>query len=101
VHCSLLSFLSFFSLSVSCGQVSVPMSRIVNGNDAKPGKWPWQAAIYSSSGGYFLCGGAVINSRWIISAAHCFQNRASNDIYVVLGDTDRSALLFTVQHIQN
>ena len=42
----------------------------VGGEEAKPGAWPWQAAIYVK--GNFRCGGALIKGNWVITVAHCF-----------------------------
>ncbi|XP_078678989.1 clotting factor C-like [Branchiostoma floridae x Branchiostoma belcheri] len=51
---------------------------IFNGNVSAEGQWPWQAAILrnvqNSTGHiffYLICGGAVLNDEWIITAAHC------------------------------
>ncbi|XP_066535212.1 tryptase gamma-like [Hoplias malabaricus] len=44
--------------------------RIVGGSVAGEGQWGWQASLRWK--GQHVCGGAIINSRWIITAAHCF-----------------------------
>ena len=48
-------------------------SRIVNGQNANIGNYPWQGAmIYQSS---FTCGCVLISSRWVLTAAHCIDGR--------------------------
>ncbi|XP_004682333.2 PREDICTED: tissue-type plasminogen activator [Condylura cristata] len=52
---------------------------------------PWQAAIFVKKGSRenFVCGGMLISSCWVLSAAHCFLNRSSQGLKVVLGRTYR------------
>ncbi|XP_034938087.1 venom protease-like [Chelonus insularis] len=66
-------------------------TRVVGGNPASLGNWPWMAAL-----GYlnqktnrvgWLCGGSLVSSRHVVTAAHCIYER--NDLYIVrLGDLD-------------
>ncbi|XP_058517012.1 chymotrypsin-like elastase family member 3B [Ochotona princeps] len=87
----LLSSLLLVALASGSDQPSYnPSSRVVNGEDAEPNSWPWQALLqYKASGGWsFTCGGTLIGCCWVMTAAHCV---VSGGTYrVVLGEHDRS-----------
>ena len=46
---------------------------------SKPGDWAWQVAMNYNGG--FTCGGSVLNSEWIITAAHCVYGRTTASLY--------------------
>ncbi|XP_055050408.1 trypsin I-P1 isoform X2 [Misgurnus anguillicaudatus] len=66
-----------------CGQAPFN-NKIVGGEEATTGSWPWQASIRLIGGGHF-CGGSLINKDWVLSAAHCFQSHGASSISVSLG----------------
>ncbi|RVE69984.1 hypothetical protein OJAV_G00083060 [Oryzias javanicus] len=71
---------SMSQLSV-CGQAKLN-TRIVGGQDAPPGFWPWQVSLQTSA---HFCGGSLINNQWVLTAAHCFPSGSASGVTVVLG----------------
>ncbi|KAG7202941.1 hypothetical protein KM043_010082 [Ampulex compressa] len=63
--------------------------RVVGGEDADANEWCWQVALINSLNQY-LCGGALIGTQWVLTAAHCVTNivRSGDAIYVRVGDHD-------------
>ncbi|KAM5245994.1 transmembrane protease serine 13 [Ctenodactylus gundi] len=44
--------------------------RIVGGALSPESRWPWQVSLYF--GTTHICGGTLIDSQWVVTAAHCF-----------------------------
>lgn len=74
------------------------VGRIINGHLAKPGAWPWQVSVQLTNPklGFIghWCGGTLVDKDWVVTAAHCVQNKIVNVLgggiwNVVLGDYDR------------
>ncbi|KAJ8397241.1 hypothetical protein AAFF_G00440750 [Aldrovandia affinis] len=59
--------------------------RIVGGRLERQGGSPWQVLIRRKTG-YGFCGGTLVSSRWVLSAAHCFQETPD---HVTIGDYDK------------
>ncbi|XP_077967541.1 chymotrypsin-like elastase family member 2A [Styela clava] len=58
-------------------------ARILGGKNA--GNWPWM--IYLLQNGKHICGGTLINSQWIVTAAHCIAFPNEPERYkVILGE---------------
>ena len=68
----------------------IATSRIIKGEAAQRGAWPWQIAIYKKN--FFHCGGTIISPIWAVSAAHCFEadgGKITSNYDVIVGETDR------------
>lgn len=62
--------------------------RIVNGEDAQPGEIPYQVSLQTSDSSFHFCGGSVLNTNYVITAAHCVEGKHAYEIKVVAGTID-------------
>lgn len=91
-------------------------SRVIGGDPAAPGAWPFQVALLKSvdlnetKDSQFqaqFCGGTLIAPQWVLTAAHCVINKGNaltaDDVTVLTGATaltegDRNAVEKIVAH---
>lgn len=63
--------------------------KIVGGSEAAQGSAPWQASLgvsrIADPARAHFCGGSIIASRWIITAAHCVTRLSPEKVLVVVG----------------
>ncbi|KAM4872878.1 chymotrypsin-like elastase family member 2A [Thomomys bottae] len=81
----LLSALVAGAISYGLAASLANLGRVVGGQEAAPNSWPWQISLqYTSSGKwYHTCGGFLVATNWVATAAHCISN--SKTYRVVLG----------------
>ncbi|CAH2324622.1 chymotrypsin A-like [Pelobates cultripes] len=94
----LVSLIALVGATYGCGipaiqPVLTGYARIVNGEEAIPGSWPWQVSLQDRTGFHF-CGGSLISENWVVTAAHCGVKTTDR---VVLGEFDQRSSAESVQ----
>jgi secreted trypsin-like serine protease len=69
------------------------VKRVVGGRKAAPHRYPWQAylEVVDSQGKETRCGGAVLSTRHVLTAAHCLMDpcgRPARRVHLHLGAHD-------------
>ncbi|XP_068941550.1 serine protease 33-like [Petaurus breviceps papuanus] len=64
-----------------CGQPPLSV-RVVGGEDAKEGTWPWNASLRRFK--QHICGATLISHSWLLTAAHCIPSRLNASQFSVL-----------------
>ncbi|XP_055458113.1 cationic trypsin-3 [Psammomys obesus] len=79
-----LIFLAFLGAAVAL-PLDDDDDKIVGGYTCKKNSLPYQVSL---NAGHHFCGGSLLNSQWVVSAAHCYKPR----IQVRLGEHNIDAL---------
>ena len=61
--------------SGKCGAKGPGLSdnpKVVGGQQAQPGEWPWQVML--TRGSFPFCGGSLVHNQYVITAAHCVKS---------------------------
>merc|ERR1711962_1437171 len=71
-----------------CGEKTWTGTRIINGKETEALEYPWQAGIVWKNRMDPWCGGSLINSNWVLTAAHCTAGTREHWIQVLLAEHD-------------
>ncbi|KAM8777550.1 testisin-like [Rhynchonycteris naso] len=97
--CSVAQHQVGLSIPGPCGRRAIG-TRIVGGKDAELGRWPWQGSL--RLWGSHTCGASLLNRRWVLSAAHCFQrNNNPYEWTVQFGELSAMPSLWNLQAYYN
>ena len=68
----------------TCGRQAIQPAyqRIVGGFEAVPNSWPWIVSLRVRD---HFCGGTLIDTRHVLTAAHCITGASANSLRVVAG----------------
>uniref|UniRef100_A0A3P8WSD0 Peptidase S1 domain-containing protein n=1 Tax=Cynoglossus semilaevis TaxID=244447 RepID=A0A3P8WSD0_CYNSE len=81
-------------LPVLCG--TAPLNtKIVGGENAVDGAWPWQGTIQTLADKRHFCAGTLLNTEWALTAAHCVKGRLAADINIIFGRLAHGAVSAT------
>lgn len=87
------------------GKSSVINERFIGGDDASKGVFPHQVSLRDNGGTHHFCGGSIIGSRFILTAAQCTQGQNSqpNNFHAVVGALRISSggTHYTIEQIVN
>ncbi|XP_033466994.1 chymotrypsin-like protease CTRL-1 [Epinephelus lanceolatus] len=53
-----------------CGMAPLN-TRIVGGENATAGAWPWMVSLHINFAAFHICGGTLISDQWVLTAAQC------------------------------
>ncbi|XP_009991370.1 PREDICTED: trypsin I-P1-like [Tauraco erythrolophus] len=85
-------FVAFVGVAVALPLNTHDDDKIVGGYTCAENSVPYQVSLNS---GYHFCGGSLISSQWVVSAAHCYKSR----IRVLLGKHNLALTESTQQSI--
>ncbi|XP_059045913.1 uncharacterized protein LOC131841610 [Achroia grisella] len=85
-------FVSSLPQPPDCGISNASFSRVIGGVDAHLGDFPWMALLgykpKRGPGARWLCGGTLISSKHVLTAAHCIHLHEDDLFLVRLGELD-------------
>lgn len=79
----------FLLVAIGTCSIQATENRIIGGQDATRGQFPFQVSLRQTTGDHF-CGGAIIASRFILSSAQCMHDVTIRTVLVFVGAHSRT-----------
>ena len=73
-------------------------TKIIGGEPAAEASWPWMVSIRLREGGKHFCGGTIVSSHWVVTAAHCFEEAAARLVFFI---KSRQNVLFVCNTVKD
>lgn len=70
---------------IAVGAFHIDDERIVGGQEAERGQFPYIVSLRRNTGRLHFCGGSIINNRFVVSAAHCMTGFQPNNVQIAVG----------------
>lgn len=74
-----------FKIGLSNQGVPELSTRLIGAKDAKKGQFPYQVGLRKKFIHFQFCGASLINSRYLLTAAHCIVDTFAEEIYAAIG----------------
>jgi secreted trypsin-like serine protease len=68
-----------------CSVQHAILSKVVGGEIVRKRSWGWLVSLNEYSNHTHFCGGSILSSSWILTAAHCVYSRNASSVTIHAG----------------